>query len=431
MRKCFIVSGLLFGDEGKGATTDYLVRKHDATLVVRYNGGPQNSHNVVTSDGRHHAFAQFGSGSFVPGVRTFISEHMLFDPLAMLREAAELHQLGIVDIFDRTTIDPEAVVITPFHIALNRIIEITRGAAAHGSCGVGLGVARADALAHPKLVLRARHLYDANETMKRLWIFKSVHKQQVQDMARDIISPMAGAVEWKVKEAMFAGQLFDGDDFYEYLLNEYSGFPKRSISLATGTANGILCQHDTVVFEGSQGILLDEDMDQFHPHVTWTDTTFENAFDLIFGTGTRSVEIVRIGCLRPYATRHGAGELPEECSELSARLPELHNQTGQFSGKFRTGWLNLDLLRFSIEHAGKVDQIAISCMDRLADLPNLQVVTKGSFRRLFVNPGHMDVQGMFVDWLQTALKIPVTILGYGPTAEDRQERLIQELKKAA
>ena len=73
MATVVLLAGLGFGDEGKGTVTDYLVRTHSAKMVVRYNGGAQAAHNVVLPDGRHHTFAQFGSGTFVPGVRTHLS----------------------------------------------------------------------------------------------------------------------------------------------------------------------------------------------------------------------------------------------------------------------------------------------------------------------------------------------------------------------
>ena len=63
--------------------------------VVRFNGGAQAAHNVVTADGRHHTFAQFGSGSFTPGVRTHLSRFMLVDPLALAAEAAHLASVGV------------------------------------------------------------------------------------------------------------------------------------------------------------------------------------------------------------------------------------------------------------------------------------------------------------------------------------------------
>jgi adenylosuccinate synthase len=38
--RVYIVGGLLFGDEGKGTTVEYLVRQNNSKLVVRFGGGP-------------------------------------------------------------------------------------------------------------------------------------------------------------------------------------------------------------------------------------------------------------------------------------------------------------------------------------------------------------------------------------------------------
>ena len=80
-KQAVVVIGLGFGDEGKGTCTEFLAREHDAKLVVRFNGGAQTAHNCVQSDGRHHTFSQFGSGTFVPGCNTFLSRHMLVQTL--------------------------------------------------------------------------------------------------------------------------------------------------------------------------------------------------------------------------------------------------------------------------------------------------------------------------------------------------------------
>ena len=58
MSRVFVVLGLAYGDEGKGSVTDHLTRLHSASLIVRFSGGAQCAHNVVTEDGRHHTFAQ-------------------------------------------------------------------------------------------------------------------------------------------------------------------------------------------------------------------------------------------------------------------------------------------------------------------------------------------------------------------------------------
>jgi adenylosuccinate synthase len=48
--EAWVVVDLGFGDQGKGSVTDFLVRARGAGLVVRYNGGAQAAHRVVTSD---------------------------------------------------------------------------------------------------------------------------------------------------------------------------------------------------------------------------------------------------------------------------------------------------------------------------------------------------------------------------------------------
>jgi hypothetical protein len=52
MKRAVITVGLGFGDEGKGATVDFLTRALEADLVVRYCGGSQAGHNVELPDGR-------------------------------------------------------------------------------------------------------------------------------------------------------------------------------------------------------------------------------------------------------------------------------------------------------------------------------------------------------------------------------------------
>src|ERR1700731_673121 len=63
MRRAIVTVGMGFGDEGKGATVDFLCRPHGADLVVRYSGGSQAGHNVQLPDGRRHTFSQFGAGT--------------------------------------------------------------------------------------------------------------------------------------------------------------------------------------------------------------------------------------------------------------------------------------------------------------------------------------------------------------------------------
>ena len=141
-----VVVGLGYGDESKGATVDYLASTiGDTAAVVRWSGGGQAAHNVCHGP-RHHTFRQFGSGT-LRGVRTIARAPMLVNPISLATEAAELAVLGVGDPFGLLTVDANALVTTPIHVAMNRAREIARGAARHGSCGEGVGETRAYALA--------------------------------------------------------------------------------------------------------------------------------------------------------------------------------------------------------------------------------------------------------------------------------------------
>ena len=118
MQHVLLTVDLGFGDAGKGSIVDFLTRAYAAHTVVRYNGGAQAGHRVVTAGlaPQEHIFAQFGSGTLA-GAATHLSRFMLLDPLAMVEEEKHLRMLGVIDAFQRTTIDAQAVVITPFQHA--------------------------------------------------------------------------------------------------------------------------------------------------------------------------------------------------------------------------------------------------------------------------------------------------------------------------
>jgi len=130
-RRAILQVDLGFGDAGKGTMTDWWARQPGAHTVVRFNGGAQAGHNGVTPGGRQHVFSQFGSGTFVPGMRTFMSHHTVLKPLAMLAEERHLRELGVTDAFARTFLDEGALVATPFHAAVNRLLEIERSDGRH------------------------------------------------------------------------------------------------------------------------------------------------------------------------------------------------------------------------------------------------------------------------------------------------------------
>ncbi len=352
-RRAIQVIDLGFGDSGKGAMVDHLVRRHAAELVVRFNGGPQAGHNVVTPEGRHHTFAQFGSGSFMPAVRTLLSRFMLVEPYAMVNEAAHLTSVGVADVMSRTIIDERCLVIAPPQQIMNRIRERSRGDAAHGTCGMGVGECMADCIAAPAISLLAGDLHNRSNLRRKLVdMFEYTH---------------AGATDlraWATAEEL---RVLDDPGWIDTALGVYEETAQRARILPADRINRILREAACVIFEGAQGVLLDERYG-FHPHTTWSSTTFENA-DALLDESVHQGERRRIGVMRTYMTRHGSGPLVSYDEELQQRLAEPHNNDNGFQGRFRRGVLDLVMLRYAIDACGNVDELAVTHLDQLNSLP--------------------------------------------------------------
>jgi len=243
--KAFVVVDLGFGDAGKGLMTDYLVRRHEAELVVRFNGGAQAGHNVVEGTGRQHTFSQLGSGTFVPGVRTHLAGAVVVHPTALRVEAEHLEALGERNVLRRISIDPACLVTTPFQQAAGRLRELLRSGERHGSCGVGVGETVADALADPELAVRFGELRQPARLRDRL------EAQRVRKWAE--FSAQAGGGP-------------NADVARELQLLASSDVTERWLTAAADVAQAVRVAGDervhdakgSVVFEGAQGVLLDE-----------------------------------------------------------------------------------------------------------------------------------------------------------------------------
>jgi adenylosuccinate synthase len=356
--RAILVIDLAFGDCGKGTVVDYLTRRCGAHTVVRFNGGPQAGHNVVTPGGRHHTFSQFGSGSFVPGVRTLLSRFMLIEPYALFNEAAHLEEVGVDDALAGLLIDGDCPVITPAHQAANRLREIARGDGAHGTCGVGAGEAMADLAANPELMLRARELANRPVVIKKLRALCDLKA----DQCREVLAPLRN----HPRAAQSIGTLTDRS-WIEVAADNYVELARRAAIIGSSDVRSALRAPGAVIFEGAQGVLLDETYG-FHPHTTWSTTTFANAQTLLDEAGYSNPR-TRVGVLRTYFTRHGAGPFVTEDDALRPALPEPHNGDAGWQGRFRVGPFDAVAARYAVAVAGGVDGLAITHLDRLSQLP--------------------------------------------------------------
>jgi adenylosuccinate synthase len=361
-RRAIILAGLGYGDEGKGTWTDFLARTEPVHTVVRFNGGAQAGHNVVTADGRHHTFAQFGSGTLVPGVNTHLSRFMLLNPIRLLREADELQALGIGAALDRLSIDRRALVTTPFQVAANRLRELGRGDARHGSCGMGIGETMADWLEHGARMLTAGDLADASTVRRKLREVRAIKRAQLADLLALLPETDAVTGERRI--------LFD-DDVLEVTARSFTWLGAHVRLVGDGYLGELLGLAGTVVFEGAQGALLDE-WHGFHPYTTWSTTTFKHALTLL-DEQQYDGETLKIGLLRAYMSRHGAGPFVTEDPGARETFSDPYNVRNDWQQGFRVGPFDAVAARYAIEIGGRPDLLAVSHLDQIAGVPEARL----------------------------------------------------------
>jgi adenylosuccinate synthase len=345
------VLGLAFGDCGKGLFVDYLCRRWRAHTVVRFNGGAQAGHNVVLPDGRSHTFSQFGAGTFVPGTVTLLAYPVVVHPTALLVEHEYLRRAGVDDALARLLIDARCRVTTPFHQAAGRMRELERGEAAHGSCGVGVGETVRQALLNPEQSFTYADLAQPAVALDKLEAIRTILLARFNVVCRAPPNQRAYEAERQVlTDATVSRRWLDQ---LEYLVRRAPPAPHEAVAAR-------LHRPGTVLFEGAQGVLLDE-WRGFHPHTTWSSIA-PAAVEAVAKDAGQYARIHHFGALRTYMTRHGAGPLPTHDAGLD-HLSEPHNGSSGWQGRFRRGHPDALLLRYALAVAAPLDGLLVSHLD--------------------------------------------------------------------
>jgi adenylosuccinate synthase len=363
--KAIAVIGANFGDEGKGLLTDYLAAQDPAgTVVVRFNGGAQAGHTVVTPAGRRHVFHHFGSGTLA-GAATFLSRHFIVNPFLWQKERPELPEL-----VRPIAVDRRAVLTTPFDMLVNQEVERFRGHQRHGSCGIGI-----------------------NETVERCTGPLATVVADVEDPGRlrGLLAAIADRAPARlahlgVSPSPFFREMLPSESLVENYLDLCEQF-RRTENLVAGPAG--LPDFERIVFEGAQGLLLDEHH-RFFPHVTRSRTGLPNVVQIADEIGLRDLDVVYV--TRAYLTRHGAGPFPTERPGLT--FPDPTNAPNEWQGTLRFGDLDTDLLAESVaadlSNAGGLRVspcLAVTCLDQVPDADPSRIAAVCGLRLGYVSHG--------------------------------------------
>lgn len=339
-----IVVGSQWGDEGKGKIVDLLAK--DADVIVRYQGGSNAGHTVITNKGTF-IFHLVPSGILYRGKLCLLGNGVVVDPSGFIVELDGLVLKGI-KLGRNLIISHRAHLIMPYHKAIDRMAEQAKGARRIGTTGRGIGPAYVDKMA--RIGIRVGDLLNPD-----------LFKKKLQENLVEVNS--------------FLRHVYNINGFhFEKIYDEYMTYAKRlkgyigDVSLILEKA---VERKQHILFEGAQGTHLDVDHGTY-PYVT---SSSAGAGGACIGTGVGPTKIDAVlGVTKAYTTRVGGGPFPTELDdEIGNGFKTKGQEFGATTGRpRRCGWLDMVLLRHAIRVNG-LTSLAVTKLDVLDGFRELKI----------------------------------------------------------
>lgn len=364
MDESYIVSGTFFGDEGKGSVVDFLSHQKGIKENVRYNGGSQACHTVV-SNGIKHKFSQLGSITLNDNTRTFLSEYTVVNPFNIYTEADVLSRtvnISIDEILKRIYISNNSRIVTPYHKLLGQLREIIAKENKRGS--VGTGVSETTRIFEElNLEILMSDLINQDDTTKQ-------KLRKLYEYTRKFLLDNKDKIDEKLLKKLISEE----DIFYltdkqnqDYILHCYERLINTNLFNTINSINEFHNQGN-VIFEGSQGLLIDRNHG-IRPNTTLLDTSNKSGIILANEINTK---IHKIGAITPFTSRHGHGLLPTYAEEINTRIFDENQTPSYFQGKPRYGWFDLVLAKYS-QSINQNDELFMTQIDRLSEFKTIKI----------------------------------------------------------
>ncbi|BCJ26821.1 adenylosuccinate synthetase [Actinocatenispora sera] len=311
---------------------------------MRYQGGNNAGHTIVTPDGEKFALHLLPSGVITPGVVTIIGNGVVVDPKALLEEMDGLAARGVDT--SNLLVSADAHLIMPYHRIMDKLTERYLGVQRIGTTGRGIGPSYGDKIA--RIGIRMQDLLDPG-----------ILAQKLQGALRE---------KNQVLVKVYNRKAIDADAVCaEYL--EYAERLRPYIADTRLVLDQALTAGKTVLLEGAQATMLDLDHGTY-PFVTSSNPTSGGA---AVGAGIPPTRIDRVvGVSKAYATRVGAGPFPTELfDENGEHLRKVGGEYGVTTGRpRRTGWFDAVVARYATRVNGLTD-LVLTKLDILSGLPRV------------------------------------------------------------
>ena len=420
-----LLLGLQWGDEGKGKIVDVFTSKYD--IIARFQGGPNAGHTLVFN-GRKHVLHTIPSGIFHDNTINLVGNGVVIDPVIFKKELDKLDEQN-VDYKKCLYISRKAHIILPTHRLLDAASEASKGKAKIGSTLKGIGPTYMDKTGRNGIRVgdielsnwkqKYRALADKHEAM--IDFYNVDIQYDLEDLETDFFEAI---------ETLKTLKFIDSEEY---------------IHQAQTSGKSILA-------EGAQGSLLDIDFGTY-PFVTSSNTTAAGACT---GLGVAPSKIGDVfGIFKAYTTRVGSGPFPTELFDQDGEtMGRVGHEFGATTGRpRRCGWLDLVALRYACQVNG-VTQLIMMKGDVLSGFDTLKVCTAYNYKGETINhlpynieeenvsPIYTEVKGWsedltemtdasqlpkefndYVEFLETELNIPITIVSVGP---DRKQTIVRK-----
>jgi adenylosuccinate synthase len=297
-----------------------------------------------------------------PNTRTYLSDNTVVNLFNVISEAKALSEIlknSVESILTRVYIDKNSSVVTPYHSLINKIRELSND---NKTGSVATGVSEVNKIKEKiGIDIKVNDLLNGESFKKLLNLF-------------DYTSNYVNERKNKIDKKLFDELINEKDLYYlteirnrEYIIRCYENLINSKLfniisSIEEFHKNG------NVLFEGSQGVLLDK-IYGIKPNITSLDTTNNYGVKLAEYINTN---INTIGCIGALNSRHGYGILPTFDKKLQKVIHDYNQIPSYFQGVPKYGWFDSVLARYSLKYS-KNKELFMSALDRLSSFDKLKI----------------------------------------------------------
>ncbi len=346
------ITGINWGDEGKGRMVDLLSEDYD--IVVRYQGGNNAGHTVVNERGKF-ILNLLPSGILRSNVVNIIGNGVVIDIKHLVNEMNKLVEAGIEITPDNLKISDRAVIVMPYHVEQDCLEEERLADAKFGSTKRGIAPVYGDK-----------------------YLKKGIRMGELLDNEEDLKNRLKGIIEWKnlMIEKGYGKEPISFDAMWSYL-KEYGDIAKKFVCDTGVYLNNAHKEGKKIMFEAQLGALRDIDFG-IYPFTSSSSTIAPYA---PIGAGVPNLKLTNsIGIMKAYSTCVGEGPFTAEMfGEEAEELRKAGNEYGAATGRpRRVGGFDILASRYGVRAQG-ADEIALTKLDVLSYMEKIPVCVGYTF----------------------------------------------------